>query len=443
MQIVVRVLLIVLVSLFFGWLAFDLKKYIFSILPFILLIFLTFNLVSFLNRTNRQMNYFFESVRNEDYSLSFPKKLQNNVLDDLHKNLVKVNHFIQKIQIENKQQEQYFQALLEHVATGIITFDMNSFVVHSNSSVRNLLSLNVLTHLSQLEKVDSKLAATIKNIQPSEQKLVQISNENKNIQLLLKANWFKYGQKELMIVSVQDIKNELDQKELESWRKLIRVLMHKIMNSVTPVTSLSESLAGYFYKDGKIKSPKDIDEKIIETTLKGLEVIKEQGKGLSSFVESYRKLTRLPKPDKKAFPIKNLVENILILSGSFEHADNIKLIHEIDSEEMEILADENQISQVLINLVKNAYQANAGNPDARVKISVQLDENGRPQILVTDNGPGISEELMDKIFIPFFTTKENGSGIGLSVSRQIMQLHGGSLKIVSIPGKITSAVLTF
>jgi signal transduction histidine kinase len=215
------------------------------------------------------------------------------------------------------------------------------------------------------------------------------------------------------------------------------------MNLITPITSLSESLAGYFYTDGNIKSPAEINEKTISTTIRGLEVIREQGKGLISFVESYRKLTRLPQPEKKVFPVKNLIDNMRILSGSFENAEQIEMICEVIPEQLEILADEKQIAQVLINLVKNAFQSNTINKNASVKIKAQLNENGRPEIKVIDNGPGIQEELMDKIFVPFFTTKEAGSGIGLSISRQIMQMHGGSLKIRSIPGQITTAVLIF
>ncbi len=441
-QILIRVLLLVLFALIFGWFAGN-NQYIISVIPTIVIIVLTTNLIRFLNKTNRQLFYFFDAIKNEDSTLSFPEKTNNRTLQDLSKSLINVNQLIQKIQIENRQQEQYFQALLEHAAAGIMTFDKNGFILHSNSSVKRLFLLEVLTHLNQLEKVDHKLFAAIKNIQPSEQKLVTVNNTQGTIQLLIKASSFTSNKKELILLSVQDIKNELDEKELDSWRKLIRVLMHEIMNSITPITSLSESLAGYFYTEDGIKSPEQINEKTIETTIRGLEVIKEQGKGLISFVDSYRKLTRLPKPVKKVFLAKDLIENIRILSGSFENSQHVEVSHEVIPNNLEILADEKQISQVMINLVKNSFQANEENLDAKLKIIAHLNENGRPEIRVIDNGSGVSEELMDKIFVPFFTTKESGSGIGLSLSRQIMQMNGGSLKITSIPQKVTSAVLTF
>jgi len=440
-QLLFRVLLLLAVSLLIGWMVFQKEMYMLSIISAIVLIVQTVNLVYFLNVTNRRLFYFFDAIKNEDSTLSFPEKTDHKIIVELNKSLNKVNKQIQQIQIENRQQEQYFQALMEHAATGMLTFDEKGFILHSNSLVKRLFSLDVLTHLNQLDKVDHKLFVSIKNIQTSEQRLISLKIDGATIQLLIKASSFISDKKELILLSVQDIKNELDEKELDSWRKLIRVMMHEIMNSITPITSLSESLAGYFYKDKKTKTPAEIDKKTIDTTIRGLEVIREQGKGLISFVESYRKLTRLPKPEKKLFSAKNLIENINILSGSFQHAEHVQISFEVKPEELEILADEKQISQVLINLVKNAFQANADNSTAKVKIISALGESGRPEIRVVDNGPGIPEDVLDKIFIPFFTTKENGSGIGLSLSRQIMQMHGGSLKVESKPQKTTFSIV--
>ncbi|OFX36052.1 MAG: hypothetical protein A2W90_22505 [Bacteroidetes bacterium GWF2_42_66] len=442
-QILFRVAILVGFSLLGGWMLFGLKWYFLSIAMFLGVIFISGNLIYFLNSTNRRLYYFFDAIRNDDSTLSFPEKTNDKTFVDLNKSLNKVNRQIQQIKIENRLQEQYFQALLEHAATGILTFDQKGFVLHSNASARKLFGLEILTHLNQLEKVDRRLFQIVKNIRSSEQRLVTLNNERGNIQLLIKANLLISNQKELTLISVQDIKNELDEKELDSWLKLIRVLMHEIMNSITPITSLSESLAGYFYTDGEVKSPSEIDEKIIATTIRGLDIIREQGRGLITFVDSYRKLTRLPKPEKKLFAAKDLIENIRILSGSFENASNIDISHDVSPDNLEILADEKMISQVLINLVKNAFQANAGNPKAKVRLIAGMNKNNRPEICVVDNGPGIPDDIIDEIFVPFFTTRENGSGIGLSISRQIMRLHGGSLKVKSVPGKETVFCLGF
>lgn len=442
-QLLIRVLILVLLSLLLGWLIFKKEMYVMSIMVGIASVVQTINLLWFLNATNRRLFYFFDAIKNEDSTLSFPERTNNKTILELNKSLNKVNKQIQQIQIENRQQEQYFQALLEHAATGMLTFNEKGFILHTNSLLKKLLSLEVLTHLNQLDKIDHKLFVSIKNIQASEQRLVSINTKKGTIQLLIKASSFISDSKELILLSVQDIKNELDEKELDSWRKLIRVMMHEIMNSIAPITSLSESLTGYFYSNGEVIKPSDIDEKTIETTIRALEVIREQGKGLISFVDSYRKLTHLPKPEKQIFKVKNLIENINILSHSFQNAEGVEISFKVEPENLVILADEKLISQVLINLVKNAFQANAGNNKAQVVISSGVGENERPEIRVTDNGPGIPDDVLDKIFIPFFSTKENGSGIGLSLSRQIMQMHGGSLKVISAPGKSTIAVLNF
>lgn len=442
-QILFRVAILVGFCLLGGWMLFDREWYLGSILMFSGTIISSGNLIYFLNSTNRRLFYFFDAIRNDDSTLSFPEITNDKTFVELNKSLNKVNRQIQQIKIENRLQEQYFQALLEHAATGILTFDQKGFVLHSNASARKLFGLEILTHLNQLEKVDRRLFHVVKNLRSSEQRLVTMNNERGNIQLLLKTSWFISNQKELTLLSVQDIKNELDEKELDSWLKLIRVLMHEIMNSITPITSLSESLAGYYYTNGEIKSPSEIDEKIIATTIRGLDVIKEQGKGLISFVDSYRKLTRLPKPEKKPFQARNLIENIRMLSGSFEYAENIEMSYQVLPNDLEIMADEKMVSQVLINLVKNAFQANAENPKAKVKIVAGIGENNRPKICVADNGPGIQPDILDEIFVPFFTTRENGSGIGLSISRQIMRLHSGSLKVKSVPGEETVFCLEF
>ena len=442
-QIIIRVLLMVAMALLLGYTVFTKQAFIISIIPVLLILISTINLIYFLNRINRRIFYFFDAIKNEDSTLSFPKNIDNIIINDLNQSLLKVNKQIQQIYVENRQQEQYFQALLEHAATGMFTFNKKGFILHSNNLTKQLFEVDVLTHINQLERIDSKLYQTVKEIQPSEQRLITLHNEKGIIQLLIKSNSFISDQEELMLLSVHDIKNQLDEKELDSWRKLIRVMMHEIMNSITPITSLSESLAGYFYSEGRVKLPTEINEKTITTTIRGLEVIREQGKGLINFVESYRKITRLPAPKKKVFPVKDLIDNIRIISSSYINAEQVELICDVNPTELELHADEKQISQVLINLVKNAFQANEENDRAKIKISAKIGDSGRPEIKVTDNGPGISEELMDKIFVPFFTTKEAGSGIGLSVSRQIMQMHGGNLKVVSVPGKATSAILLF
>jgi two-component system, NtrC family, nitrogen regulation sensor histidine kinase NtrY len=443
LNIIFRVLVIVLLSILLGYMIAIEHNFRFILICALTIVFVTVSLISYLNTANRNILFFFDSVRNDDSSLSFPTDLNNRTFSELHRSMNKVNLQIKNLKIENRSQEQYFKTLLEHIATGIISYNQKGFIIHANSSAKKLLSADVLTHLHQIEHVDRKLYQTIKNIKPAERKLIALSTGDNEIQLSLKATSFRTSEAELIILSIEDIKNELDEKELESWMKLIRVLTHEIMNSITPITSLSESLSGIYYKDGHPVIPEEVTVKTIATTLQGLNVIKEQGRGLKSFVESYRKLTRVPEPKKELFRVADLISRLVVLYNTLDNSRKTELKVSITDNDLELFADQNLISQVLINLVKNALEANENNPDGKIMIIADVDNNLHPQISVVDNGPGITEESLDKIFIPFFTTRQKGSGIGLSISKQIMRAHGGNLKVRSAPGKETVFCISF
>jgi len=442
-QIVLRVLIIVFIAMTAGFIYAENISLTLSLFCLALEIPFTYNLIKYLNTTNRKISYFFDSVHNNDSTLKFPTDFPNRSIRDLYVGMNKVNAQIQQLKIKSQQHEQYFQSLIEHVATGIVTFNTKGFVLHANSAAKKMLGAEVLTHITQLERINRNLFQTIRDIKPFEQKLVTIINELGTIELSVKATSIKTREEELMLLSVQDIRNELDEKELDSWMKLIRVLMHEIMNSIAPITSLSESLNKLFNVDGREILPSEIDEKTIRNTILGLNVIGEQGNGLIKFVESYRKLTRLPKPDKKPFKADSLINRIKVLYFSLENNEKAKLSVVVNPVDLELFADEDLISQVLLNLVKNALEAVLVNESGTIKISVTIAANNRPEILVADNGPGIPREILEQIFVPFFTTREKGSGIGLSLSRQIMSMHGGSLQVRSVPEKETVFIMVF
>ena len=442
-QIIVRIVLIVLLSLAAGFLLASGQSVTLILFCFFLIVILIFTLISYINSTNRKISYFLESVQNEDSMLSFPTNITDKSIREIYQGLNKVNSQIQQLKIEGRQQEQYFQTLLEHVAMGIVTFNSNGFVLHANSAAKKMLGIRVLTHINQLERINRNLFQTVQNIKPFEQRLVTMSTELGTTDLSIKSTSIRTKNDELMLLSIQDIRNELDEKELDSWMKLIRVLMHEIMNSIAPITSLAESLSKFFTIKDRQVLPEEIDEKIIGMTVHGLNVINEQGKGLMQFVESYRKLTRLPKPNKNSFRVEELINRIKVLYLSLENSDLVILKVSINPPDMELVADEKLISQVLINLTKNALQANEMNPEGKIQITAGFNAEHRPEIRVADNGPGIPDEIIEQIFVPFFTTRENGSGIGLSLSRQIMRLHGGSLQAKSVPGRETVFSLIF
>jgi nitrogen fixation/metabolism regulation signal transduction histidine kinase len=442
-NIIIRVTLIVILSILLGYFIVKEQSLRFSIICFVTIIILTVSLISYINRTNRNIRFFFDSVRNDDSNLSFPVDNKTTSLRELNQSMNRVNQQIQNLKIENRQQEQYFQRILEHLATGIITYNNKGFILHANSSAKRLLSLDVLTHLQQIERVDKNLLLILKDLKPFERHLVAVNTVQGEVQLSLKSTSFGLDDNELIILSLQDIKHELDEKEVDSWMRLIRVLMHEIMNSITPITSLSESLSNIYRSGDKAVAPEEVTEKTIATTLQGLNVIKEQGKGLMSFVESYRKLTRIPKPEMKLIKVSDLFSRVKVLSNSLENSNNARISFQPADADFDFLADQNLISQVLINLIKNALESNEKNPNCKISVTANCHQASHPEICITDNGPGISKENLKEIFVPFFTTREKGSGIGLSVSKQIMGAHGGTLKVRSIPDKETVFCLSF
>ena len=422
-----------------GWLLFDQKIYVLAIFFTIIFVSQVIELINFLNRTNRKIAWFFDAIKNEDSTLNFPVNTGNKALNELNSSLNKVNELIKNIRFDLQEQEQYFKTILENVSVGILTHNEKGNIFLANSATKNLLGHEHLTHINQIKQIDRKLFTTIKELQAGDRRLVSFKNQNGIIQLSLKSTKFITSHENLQLITIQDIKNEMETKELESWIKLIRVLTHEIMNTVAPITSLSQTIMGYYKNlDGELPS-----EKIITNTMKGLEVINERGAGLIGFVETYRKLTRLPPPEKKPLHVKQLLENTITLINLDPIDENIQIGWTVQPENLEISADKKQISQVLINLLKNATEALKNRPGGKILLKGEINSEGRAQISVTDNGPGIPDDLMDKIFVPFFTTKESGSGIGLSLSRQIMLLHGGSLKVESTPEKMTEVSLVF
>ncbi len=398
------------------------------------IIIVSVKILSVFDKIQQKIAYFFNAVENEDSTLFFPEKVSHKPLKELHKSLNRINFLIKEAKLKNREQEQYFAALLEQVTTGIVVLNSRGNILQANTAAKKLLNYTTLTHIVQLKQVDENLYQAFVMLNEGNRQLVKLTHNSTTMQLMLQATDFKVRNKTFTLVSIQDIRNELDAKEVESWLKLIRVLTHEIMNSITPITSLSDTLLSYY-----INPTEPVSAKTTENTIKGLEVIKERGSGLMHFVESYRKLTKIATPILKTVELQSFIEHLILLAED----KSIAFKHRVMPENLSIDADEGQISQVLLNLIKNAKQAVSKVENPTIEIVADLGKNNRPQISVTDNGSGIETELLEQIFIPFFTTKENGSGIGLSISRQIMKNHGGNIRVVSETGKGSRFILEF
>jgi nitrogen fixation/metabolism regulation signal transduction histidine kinase len=412
----------------------------------IALIFLgieTFSLIFYINSTNRKIAYFFDAIRNEDFTLRFPEKVSIESFKELNRSLNRVNSLIQEVHLQLQIREQYYQQILKQANIGIMTFNKKGHILFSNPTLEKLLNFKPLNHIKQLMQIDNGLYEMFAELKPFDRKVFQLTNEREKTQLALQATALSLDGKSLLLVTVQDIHKELDEKETDSWVRLIRVLTHEIMNTITPITSISESILKYYrMKDGLI-TPGEFGPHQIENTVKGLEVIKEQGGDLMQFVQSYRSFLNLPPPDKKLVPAGKLLDRFRVIMDQQRKGKDIKFRAMADPADLELFIDEKQVSQILINLGKNALQALDGRKNAEILVLAGINAQGQNYICISDNGPGIQPEMLEEIFVPFFTTKKAGTGIGLSLSKQIMHRHGGNLSVHSELDKETTFMLTF
>ncbi|MDE5944376.1 MAG: ATP-binding protein [Rikenella sp.] len=390
------------------------ETYIFTLFAGFALVGMVLRLIHYYNRHARKLMFMFNSIENGDYSFKFTRR--NNTLVNVSLN--RIRDLLAKARDETIEQEKYFQLILESVTTGIVIIDEHGHVVRTNCEARRLLGIDPFTHILQLSRLDERFPAVMREIAAGESRQLIGNNEQGAITLSVQASSIVRRGERFKILALTDIENELSDREIESWIRLIRVLTHEIMNSINPITSISDSLV------------ERIDPNDNPQVRQGLETISTTAKGLISFVESYRKFTRLPAPQPTLFYVRELMESLrpLALATVPEGARPVEIRLSVEPEDLILHADRGLVSQVAINLLKNAIEATLEVPDPQIDFSATV--NSREQVILTvaNNGPSIPPEVADHIFIPFFTTKTGGSGVGLSLSRQIMRLHGGTLK---------------
>jgi two-component system nitrogen regulation sensor histidine kinase NtrY len=408
-------------------------------LIFILQIYL---LIRFLEKTNYKLTSFFDSIKTDDFSIVYSNHADESGFGNLNQQLQELSQYFRKIRIESEQQNLYFKAVIEHVGIGIFAFDENGKIKFANSATLNLFGLYVLKDIKVLDKIQQGLSVQILSLMPEKQQLIEFKKENENQQITAKATKYKIGNEHLNIVSLQNIKHELERKETQTWQKIIRILTHEIMNSVSPITSLAASLSALVKKEDQ-KTDNEQEEKNRGKLSKGLSTIKNRSEGMLDFVKKYRKLTILPQPQISKIKLQELFNEIKILFDDQIQSEKISFTIKINPESLFLHVDREQIEQVMINLVKNAFWAINSSLKKEIGLHAFLQENGGVIIEVSDSGIGIDAEILNQIFIPFFTTRDEGSGIGLSLSRQIMLMHGGSISVRSKPNEGSVFTLLF
>jgi two-component system, NtrC family, nitrogen regulation sensor histidine kinase NtrY len=444
----VYVTAILIISLVF---AFNFKKDLtYTVIALFGLVLITVSFGIWLNRINKKLAYFFSAVRNEDTSLFFPEAVGFANEKLLHKSLNDLNNRLKEAKINIDLQEKFYKSIMERIRTGIISFYNNGVVEFTNPEINRMFALDQISHISRLKQVDPKLAELLEKIRSGEQKRINVRVNHNLLSLAVYSQSMIIQNREVKIVTLQDIKSELDIHEMDSWQKLIRILNHEIMNSVAPITSLSSTLSEFYMSGKEQKSPGLITPRIISDTIRGLNIIEDHGKGLMHFVESYRSLTQLPKPEFIRVNIKEFFERITILinSGFDSKLDKIEnkpvIKTSVIPEELTLMADDKLLAQVFINIIKNSIEAFENRESSpEILIKAVRNPDGRIMISVQDNGRGMDADTLEKIFVPFFTTKESGSGIGLSLSRQIIRIHNGNISCDSVPGSGTTVSMQF
>ena len=402
-------------------------------------------LVRKLNRLNYDLEIFFQTVKNNDSSVTFKSKYSQSGYDKLFLQFDLINERIQEMKIENENKNQYFSVLVEHVGIGLISFNDRGNVSIYNSAAKELFKLPHLFHITQLDRIQKGVSNLILDLPPSEQRLIPFYRNHEMIQLSVKSSVLKLSGEKVRLVSFQNIKNELEERELDSWQKLIRVLTHEIMNSISPVNSSLSTLTD-LYRDedsGECTKLENISSEMILDTVSGLEIIDERIEGLINFVSRFRDLTLLPRPKFVQLNLVERVKNISQLLADELLKENIEIELIYSNNRIEQKADSVLLDQILINLLINSIQALEGTNNKFISIIIDKNENDKSYIDVIDNGCGISKENQDEVFVPFYTSKKNGSGIGLSLSRQLMRLHGGIITFRSEPNVETWFRLQF
>jgi two-component system, NtrC family, nitrogen regulation sensor histidine kinase NtrY len=393
--------------------------------------------------TNDAITYFFNALRNDDTTLQFPNKIKNSSLSRLYEGMNRLNRHFQDIKLQNEYNERYYKTLIRNSATGLLVLNHINEVEMLNEVACRYAGISPdSTNPNILKVKNTAFYEAICRLQPGENHTYKQISGNSVQMLLFKAILFQKNDLYVKLISIQDIRQELEARELESYRKLISVLTHEIMNLLSPLSSVAGSLDGLYHPSGQPIKMAELNEDILKTTLNSIEVINEQSNGILNFVNNYRKLSRIPPPELKPFEIDEWIDQLRIVYSGKMQDHKIDFQITADHGIKQIIADKKLINQVVVNLMNNAMDAVKEKADNRlIKLDIEFTRQDRVWICISNNGPAIPPEVQDKIFVPFFTTKADGSGIGLSICQEIMKLHGGSLMVVSSIEGITSFIM--
>ena len=447
--------------------------------PFIVALIIVaqmYSLVHYVQKTNRDIARFFDSIKYSDFSQSFKSTVKGSSFEELNNAFSEVIDEFRKTRAEKEEHYRYLQIIVQHIGIGLLAFTQDGAVELTNTAVKRLLKVNNIKNIAELSNVSPSLVAALQKIKSGDKVLVKIVADNELSQLSIYATEFKLRENHYTLVSLANIQSELEEREMEAWQNLIRVLTHEIMNSVTPIVSLSSTASSLLNMGDRrqetggddnassLRPPasnalsrgkaagddnasglhsEEKNAEILSDVKSALDTISKRSEGLLHFVDDYRNLTRIPVPNFQIIKVADLFGRIQKLFADRFHSKKIGYTCSIEPSDLELTADPDLIEQVIINLVMNSISALSATVSPMIKLVGKIDGRGGTILQVVDNGSGVPEALLEKIFIPFFTTRKEGSGIGLSLSRQIMRAHKGGITVHSTPDKETVFTLRF
>ena len=415
-KIIWRTLSVVFLSVA-GGLALSAGWYWVAIFSLLVTIYIIYGLYKLNLKTTNQFNLFVESIKFSDNSISFSNTLSDDIYRDYYNNLNNSLKRLNNLTQKRESEISFYNNLLNRIDFALIVADDKDDIVWINKMALDMLGRPKPKNINVLKSISGDLVEAFDNLQPKMAKTIKIPRNGKMKSVVINLSTVSVRNNNFKIYSLKDVQPVVEEAEDVAWQQLISVLTHEMMNSLTPIISLSETLSG---ADTEYDS---------ETMSKAMATIHRRSRGLVNFVNNYKQLTQIPLPQKEVLLVKSLVEDIVGLLKT----QGINVSYIMTSENMVINADREQMEQVLINLIKNGWEASVNSPKPDVKVSAMEGSNGQIIISVSDNGTGIDQEIAEKIFMPFYTTKPNGSGIGLSICRQIINMHGGTLTVTSMP----------
>ncbi|MFA6597693.1 MAG: ATP-binding protein [Ignavibacteriaceae bacterium] len=396
-------------------------------------LFQVYALIRFINHTNREVTDFIRGINYSDFTQNVRLGKLGGTFVELSEEMTKLLNKYKDTRFEKEENLRYLQTIVEHVGIGLIAFNTDGHVELINKAAKKILKI---THLQNIYKLDEKqngFGQFLFQMPSDKRSTFKLFDNGETIQLMVHSTEFRMKEQNLKLISLYNIQPELEEKEIEAWQKLIRVLTHEIMNSITPISSLAATAAGLITNSDR----ETICKEALADIENALTTIHRRSDGLTSFVNKFRDISKIPKPNFQTVSVADLFYRVRLLTGELISSSDIHFSVCIHPENMEIVVDPDLLEQVLINLINNSVHAIKEPGKGEIKLTAEINERGRAIVKVIDNGCGITEDVLDKVFIPFFSTKQEGSGIGLSISQSIIRAHGGNIWVQSQPNKET------